>query len=131
MDKLKKRLAPFAENIAESTTACLITMVQGNVLLLGLSHWIVASQTGIVAGVIATVAVFLARTDKRWVIAVVLGAITAVVDFFIHEGSFGPAFLEALVTGTGAGVLSYVIGMLVHWWQARRRLKSSAASSAP
>ena len=33
---MKRKLAPFLENIAESTTACLVTMVQGNLLALSL-----------------------------------------------------------------------------------------------
>ncbi len=50
---MKKKLAPYFEYFAESSTACLVTMVQGNILALGLSHLIIASQTGIVAGAIA------------------------------------------------------------------------------
>ena len=47
---MKKKLTPIFENVAESTTACLITMVQGNLLALTVSHWLIASQTGVVAG---------------------------------------------------------------------------------
>ena len=32
------KVTPFIENVAESTTACLITMVQGNLLALTLGH---------------------------------------------------------------------------------------------
>ena len=48
------KLTPYLENISEATAACLLTMVQGNLLVLGISHWIIASQTGIVAGLIAS-----------------------------------------------------------------------------
>jgi len=109
--RLNRRIAPFVENIAESTTACLVTMVQGNLMALALSHWLIASQTGIVAGAVASVAILVARTSRRWVVSVVLGVATAIVDFFVHPGEFGPVFLEAAVTGLGAALLSYLAGV--------------------
>ena len=118
---MKKKLAPLAENIGEATTACIITMTQGNFLALGLTHWIIASQTGIVAGLAASAALFLAKTDNRWVIALVLGVVTAIVDYLMHPGMIGPVFLEAIITGIGAGVLSYIAG----WIFALRRRRQA------
>lgn len=109
----KERLAPFVEYFAESTTACLVTMVQGNVLALGLGHLLIASQTGIAAGAIAYVALLFAKTDKRWLVATILGIATGVVDFFVHPGMFGPVATEAVVTGFGAALLSYLVGSIV------------------
>ncbi|MFT4886040.1 MAG: hypothetical protein ACJAY7_001433 [Pseudohongiellaceae bacterium] len=123
----KKKVGPLFENIGESTAACLITMVQGNLLILGVSHWIIASQTGIAAGVLATVALLLARTQNRLVISAILGLITAVVDYFVHEGMFGPEAAEAIVTGLGAAVLSYIVGSLVGLYRKRRNLASELA----
>ena len=91
-------------------------MVQGNILLLGLSHWLVASQTGIVASVLATIAVWLAKTTKPWVVSLVLGSFTAVVDFFVHRGMFGGVVTEAIVTG----LLSYLIGSEIAYTRRRR-----------
>ncbi len=65
MDQFKERVAPLVEYIAESTTACLVTMVQGNLLALTFSHLLIASQTGVIAGVIASVAIFFSRSNKR------------------------------------------------------------------
>ena len=107
---MKKRITPVVENVAEATTACLITMVQGNILAFTLGHWIIASQTGVIAGVLASIALVLANTENRWVIAGVLGLATAVVDYFVHPGGFGPVVMEALVTGIGAAALSYIVG---------------------
>jgi len=59
-----KRAGPVLENITESATACLLTMVQGNVLALGLGHWIVASQTGVAAGILASSAVRAHRSPE-------------------------------------------------------------------
>lgn len=114
---MKSKITPVVENVAESTAACLITMVQGNFLAIGLSHWLIASQTGVVAGVVTSAAMIAAQTDKRWVISLSLGAVTAVVDFFMHPGGFGPEFLEAAVTGAGAALLSWMVGSIVRYLQ--------------
>lgn len=118
-----KKIAPLLENIGESTAACLITMVQGNILILGVGHWIVASQTGVLAGLLATVALVLAQTKSRLVISIILGVITAFVDYFVHEGMFGPEIAEAVVTGIGAALLSYAFGSLLAFY---RRAKKQA-----
>ena len=106
---MNRRITPVIENVAEATTACLITMVQGNILAFTVSHWIIASQTGIAAGLLASAAVFIAQTDNRRVIAAILGLATAVVDYLVHPGMFGPVFAEAAVTGIGAAALSYIV----------------------
>ncbi|MFT6408493.1 MAG: hypothetical protein ACJAQ6_001913 [Arenicella sp.] len=116
----KKKITPFIENIGEATTACLVTMVQGNILALGLTHWVIASQTGFVAGVIASIALIISRTTSRWIIAITLGTATAIVDYFMHPGMIGPFFLEAIITGIGAAILSYLVGMALRYWRARR-----------
>lgn len=112
-----RRLQPFVENVSEATAACLVTMVQGNLLALGLSHWIIASQTGLLAGTAASVAIFLAKARNPWVVSTTLGAMTSLADYWLHPGMFGPFFLEAVVTGLGAGVLS----LAVHWLLGRFR----------
>ena len=110
---MQRRVAPFVENIAESTVACLVTMVQGNLFALSMTHWLIASRTGVIAGVLASVAIIVAKTDRRWVISVVLGTATAIVDYLVHPGQFGPIAMEAVVTGLGAGLLSYLVGVVV------------------
>lgn len=89
-------------------------MVQGNLLLLGLSHWITASQTGLIAGTAAATAITLAKTDNRLILAGVLGVSTAIVDYFVHPGMIGEwAAIEAIITGLGAAVLSYAVGTIL------------------
>jgi hypothetical protein len=95
-------------------------MSQGNILAFTLTHWAIASQTGVIAGIAASAALLLTRTDNRWVIAIVLGIVTATVDWFIHPGMFGTAVTEAIVTGVGAAVLSYVVGTGIRFWRLRR-----------
>lgn len=111
--KKKPKVAPLIENISESTAACLVAMVQGNLLALSTAHWLIASRTGLIAGVVATVAILLARTDRRWIISLALGLITGVVDYLVHPGGFGAAWAEAAVTGLAAASLSLLVGTLL------------------
>ena len=113
MLQMNKRVVPLVEYIAESTTACLVTMVQGNFLALTFGHLLIASQTGVVAGAVASVAIFLSHSDKRWNISLLLGIATAVADFFVHPGMFGPVAMEAIVTGIAAAALSYLVGKIL------------------
>lgn len=117
---MNRNVKPFVENIAEATTACLITMVQGNVLALGLSHCLIASQTGIAAGSITAVAILLSKTDRRWMISLLLGLVTAIVDYFMHPGMFGTVVTEAVVTGAGAAMLSYGVGTIIARYRGAR-----------
>ena len=111
---MNRKVQPFVENISEATVACLVTMVQGNVLALGLGHWLIASQTGVVAGTITSLAILVARASDPRIIALLLGLVTAVVDFYIHPSMIeGPAVLEAIITGLGAAILSYLVTMAV------------------
>lgn len=98
-------------------------MVQGNILAFTVSHWLIASQTGLLAGGIAAVVVVATRTKQRWLVSILLGVTTAVVDFFVHPGGFGPIFMEAAVTGLAAAILSYVLGGAYWFW---RRKHSTA-----
>ena len=123
----KNKVTPFLENIAESGAACLVTMVQGNLLLLGLSHWITASQTGLVAGTAAATAITLAKTENRIAVAVILGVITAVVDYFVHPGMIGDAAVtEAIITGAGAAGLSFAASSAVAWYRERKAAIAAA-----
>jgi len=111
---VKKKGGPLIEYVSESSTACLVTMVQGNLLSLTVGHLVIASQTGVVAAAIASLALTFAHSRSRWLIAAVLGVTTGIVDFFVHDGQFGPIAMEAIVTGLAAAVLSYVVGTAIH-----------------
>lgn len=110
---MNKKVTPFIEYASESTMACVVTMAQGNLLAMTMGHLLVASETGIIAGVITATSVMLSRTSRRWMIAIMLGFVTAIVDFFVHPGTFGGVATEAIVTGVGAAVLSYLLGTLI------------------
>lgn len=72
-------------------------------------------------GLLASAGIFIAQTDNRWAIAVILGLATAVVDYLVHPGMFGPVFTEAAVTGIGAAVLSCIVGTA---WQRVRAARA-------
>jgi dihydroorotase-like cyclic amidohydrolase len=121
---MRNKATPLIEYVSESAAACLFTMVQGNLLAITASHLLIASQTGLVAGTIATVGIFASRTRNRWLIAAALGVTTAVVDFHVHPGMFGSVATEAVVTGLAAAVLSFLTGV------AMRRFRANPADAS-
>jgi hypothetical protein len=124
---MKIKLQPYAENMCESGIACLLTMVQGNVLTLGLSHWIIASQTGLIAGAIVGTTLIAAQLRQPWVVSLVLGAVTTVVDVLVHPGTSRIGSLaEAVVTGVGAFVLSLAVSAALQRRGVRRRAGAQA-----
>ena len=126
---MKSKIWPYVENVTEAGCACLITMVQGNPLALSVAHWIIASQAGLIAGAIAGTTILAAKLRKQWVISLTLGAVTAMVDFYVHPGAFGTmAIAEAIVTGVGAASLSYFASLL--FMLRRKPAISSSAESA-
>ena len=110
---MRRGFASLIENVTESGVACLLTMVQGNILAVSATHWLVASQTGVIGGTISAAAILLVRIRSRWAASIVLGAVTTVVDYLVHPGQFGPAMLEAVVTGLGAAMLSWSAGAVL------------------
>jgi hypothetical protein len=110
---MKKKVTPLIEYFSEATAACLVTMVQGNLLSLTFGHLIIASQTGIFAGILSSLVIIFAKIERIEIIAILLGIFTAVVDFYMHPGMLGPYATEALITGLAAGLLSYFVGLLI------------------
>lgn len=92
----------------------------GNFLALTLGHWLIASQTGLVAGAVTSLAILTARTTRRWIISVALGLVTTVVDFYVHSDEFGPVALQAVLTGLSAALLSYLVGIALRYARERR-----------
>jgi hypothetical protein len=121
---MRKKTAPLIEYVSESAAACLVTMLQGNLLALTASHLLIASQTGLIAGTIAAVGLFVAKTRNRWLISLGLGVTTGIVDFYVHPGMFGAVATEAIVTGLAAAVLSYLVGAVIRYFRADRAVVS-------
>ncbi len=115
-----RKVGPFVENISESMAACLVTMVQGNLLAISIGHLLVAMQTGVVAGAIVGAVLIFWERGKPWVVSALLGVVTGIVDFFVHEGQFGSLVTEAIVTGFGAFLFSWAVGSLLRRWRQAR-----------
>lgn len=110
---MKKKLKPLLEYFTESSSACLLAMVQGNVLTVTAVHISIAAQTGLFASLIAFFLLSYAKVRKRWIIALLLGSVTAIVDYFSHPGMIGSKATEALITGIAAGLLTYLFSFLM------------------
>ena len=102
-----KRVKLLVEKFAEAWTACMISMVQGDVTVLTLSHAFTASKTGILTGVAMVVASFL-PWDNKWVGIFLTGIFTMIADIIVHPTHFGPEWLEAVCTGFGAMMLALI-----------------------
>ena len=63
-------------------------------------------------------------------VSAALGTLTAVADYVVHPGHFGPAVMEALVTGLIAAALSFSLGMLKRS-VSRRFRRAPAPAVAP
>jgi len=126
---VKHRFTPYLERTCEAGMACMLTMVQGNLLALTLTHWLIASQTGLLAGAIASTTVLAAGLRRPWLISLTLGVVTIPVDAFVHPGKFEMGGIsEAVVTGVGAFVLSLAASAVVRAVK-RRRARQAAASA--
>lgn len=117
---MKEKVKSLTEGVSESTAACLLAMVQGNILALTLGHIAIALQTGVIAGSIALAFSLVLRAERIWVTPLLLGISTAVVDYFVHPSSFGAAATEALVTGFVAGLLALLLRTAVKLIQRRK-----------
>ena len=110
---MKEKTKSLAEGVSESTAACMLAMVQGNILALTVGHLMIALQTGLIAGSIALALSLVARAGNAWVAPLILGVSTAAVDYFVHPSNFGAAATEAVVTGFVAAVLAFLVTAIV------------------
>ena len=103
----KSRL--FGQALAKVTPACLMLMVQGNVLALGLVHWQTALKTSGIVGVLLVALSFSARTkaisENKYSMSGMVALATTLVDFNVHPSNYSGEATEALMTGVAAGLL--------------------------
>jgi len=95
--------------MAKVTPACLMLMVQGNVLALALMHWMTALKTAGVVGVLLVALSFSAKTkaisDNKYSMSGMVALVTTLVDFNMHPSNYSGETTEALMTGIAAGLL--------------------------
>ena len=110
---LRARAVEFAEHTTEASCACAVMMVQGQLLLLSAAHWMVAIQTGVLAGALGTVLIALGRATRPWIVSAIVGVATTIADFIVHSGSFVAVLVEAILTGIGAAALAFAVTAVV------------------
>jgi hypothetical protein len=101
-----------AEKFGESWLACVIAMVQGNLLVLTTGHAIVAAKTGIIAALVIFFSTLVVKDINKWVLVFLTGVATMIADLITHPSNFGSAWTEAAVTGLGAMILAIVFEKL-------------------
>ena len=111
MSIVKHAIKGFLKRFAGSCPACLINMVQGNLLVLTLHHWIVALETGLLTGTFWLVFALtpLRKFENDAIIFILL---TAVADLIIVPSHFGGRFGEAVSTGVTAAILLIISGYI-------------------
>ena len=125
LNTVRSRASEFTEHSTEAGCACAVMMVQGQLAMISLAHWIVALQTGLISGALATFLVVVGKVSRPWVVSLIVGAATTVADFLVHSGEFVPVVIEALLTGLGAGLLALIITSTVRYVSRRvRRARS-------
>mgnify|MGYP001814936970 CR=1 FL=1 len=125
---MNNKVKPYFENTTEAGVACIVTMVQGDLMSLTAAHWFIASQTGLIAGTITATALLLTRIRREWIISLALGLITMVVDYFVHPGMLGShVIIEAIITGLGAAALSFAAARVFRLLGRMRANKASVS----
>lgn len=108
---LQTRMSLLLRRLSDATPACLMVMVQGDITVITLEHWLTALQTGTIAGLGAIVISFFPRDDLRenkYVNAGITGVMTAIADYITHPTHFGAPTTEAVITGVAAGLLCVI-----------------------
>ena len=110
IQKIKVFLTPFCE----ATPACLLVMVQGNILLATLDHLQKAVETGFITGTgVLILSLFTHRwLGNRYLVAGITGGMCFIADLLIHPTHFGSYTTEAFVTGIFAAIISLVVNFI-------------------
>ncbi len=107
------KIKEVGEKWSAAGAACLLTMVQGNLLVLQLPHWITAAKTATGATIIYLICLYLPRVGEwlktRLGGSVLIGLATFLADLGMHPTHFGLPHMEAVTTGLGATVISFLL----------------------
>lgn len=107
------KIKDIGEKWSSAGAACLLTMVQGNVLALNFPHWITAAKTASGATIIYLICLYLPKIGEwlktRLGGSVLIGIAAFFADLGVHPTHFGYWWTEALVTAIGATVVSFLL----------------------
>jgi hypothetical protein len=106
------RLALCGHKVVETAATCLVFMVQGQLGQATLSHFLIASETGVLT-VFPLLGITLTRFARhfvnRWVSALFVAVCAFVADVLVHGSHFPGAYTEAVLTALGAFALSIAV----------------------
>lgn len=108
--KIKLFLTPFCE----TTPACMLVMVQGNIWVATLGHLKTAAETGFLTGAgVIILSLFTERWfDNKYAVAAVIGSMSFIADLLVHPSHFGSFTTEAIVTGAITAMISLTVNFL-------------------
>ena len=107
MKHLNSKVKILVERFGQSWSACMVAMVQGDLSVLTLKHAMVASKTGLIAG-IAMVIASLVPNQSKWFGLWLIGLFTMIADYMTHPTHFGNPMSESIVTGVGAVIIALI-----------------------
>ncbi len=111
-EKHQFRLFLFGHKGVEAGAVCLILMVQGHLLDVTATHFLVAAKTGVLATLPSLGLSFTPAARhfvNRWTSSAFLGICTFVADALVHASHYPGEYTEAALTGLGAFIFSVVV----------------------
>ena len=113
---MNKETLDCSEKFSEAWLSCMVMMAQGNFLAMTFPHVIVALKVA-TSSVLAYAAIQLAfKQENKFLNILLMGVVTAVMDFNFVPTHFGPVWAEAVATGVGTAVLGLIVRLLRHKW---------------
>jgi hypothetical protein len=106
------RLVLCGHKAVEAGSVCLLLMVQGDLLALTLSHFELATKTGLLS-IFPALAISFTPYSRhfvnRWTSSAFLGICTFIADAVVHQSHFPGEYTEAALTAAGAFVFSVAV----------------------
>ena len=109
---MNKESLDCSEKFAEAWLSCMVMMAQGNFLAMTFPHVVVALKVA-TSSVLAYVAIQLAfKQENEFINILLMGLVTAIMDFNFVPTHFGPVWAEAVATGAGTAALALIIKLI-------------------
>lgn len=109
---MNKETLDCSEKFAEAWLSCMVMMAQGNFLAMTFPHVVVALKVA-TSSVLAYVAIQLAfKQENEFINILLMGLVTAIMDFNFVPTHFGPVWAEAVATGAGTAALALIIKLI-------------------
>ncbi len=107
LEKIKQSFEKFVE----AFTACGLAMVQGDVTILSLQHFITAGKVGVLTSIAYFVTLKL-NIKFKYASIWLTGVLVTLADYLIHAPGFP---MESLATGAGAMSIAYIYERSKKW----------------